>query len=82
MGEYNWRLEIKVGCLCRKMTQVNIFEEPGGMVHRPPKNLKDVMRDGKIATTTRSIIDMFSAQLGKNQSQDERALSAPSTPIF
>ena len=36
----------------------------------------------KSASTTRSIVDMFSAQLNKNQSQDERTSSAPSLPIF
>ena len=36
----------------------------------------------KSASTTRSIVDMFSAQLNKNQSQDERTSSAPSFPIF
>ena len=36
----------------------------------------------KLASTTRSIVDRFSAHLNKNQSQDERALSAFSPPIF
>ena len=34
------------------------------------------------AFTTKSIVDMFSAQLNKSQSQDERALSTPSFAIF
>lgn len=36
----------------------------------------------KSASTTRSIIDMFSAQFKKNQSQDERVLSTSSPTIF
>ena len=36
----------------------------------------------KSASTTRSIVDMFSAQFKKNQSQDERILSTSSLAIF
>ena len=36
----------------------------------------------KSASTTRSIVDMFSPQLNKNQSQDERVLSTSSPAIF
>lgn len=45
MGGYNWRLKIKVSCLFGKMTQVNTFEESGGVSHRPQKNVKDVVRE-------------------------------------
>ena len=36
----------------------------------------------KSASTTGSIVDKFSAQLNKNQSQDKCASSAPSLAIF
>ena len=42
---YSWRLKIRVLGLFGKMTQVNTFEELGGVVHRPQKNVKDDVKE-------------------------------------
>lgn len=45
MGGYNQRHKNTLLCLFGKMMQVDVFEELGGVVHRPQKNVNDDVKE-------------------------------------